>query len=1059
MKVLNDKKIDYVYHIADIHLRNLKRHKEYRLVFNKFLSVLDNKVDNSILYIGGDIAHAKTEMSPELVREVSSFLKECADRIPTFVIAGNHDCNLLNPSRLDVLSPIVESLNHPNLYYMRDTGVWGVGDLTIGVFSIFDKKENWPKGTDIKGDNKIVFFHGPVNRSKTDVGYIVSSKSFPMDLFDGYHMGMFGDIHKRQILQDYNEQLNHPTLVYCGSLLQQNHGELLDNHGYLLWDIKKRTFTEHNIYNEYGYLTIDIINGEIPQWVYDEVGIKLPKIARVRLRTENTDSMQLQSVITELKSIFDDMEVSITRMDTLNSLKSSNQLNSSLLGNVRDVVFQNKLITEYLKSTVPIDQNNLDKICELNIQFNNKLNSNETFLDRVLWIPKRFEFSNMFSYGEDNKIDFDGAEGLIGLFAQNAQGKSSIWDALSFCIFDKCSRAFKAQYVMNNQKDNFYCKFHFQIDDTDYFVERSAKRSKHNTVRVDVNFWRERGGIEESLNGEHRRDTNDKIEQFIGKYDDFILTSLSLQGNNSLFIDKSQSERKDILSQFIGIDVFDKLYVLVADENRKVNSLLEKYEETDYTEKLIELTDNIEIQKEKYEDTEGNLQKLKDEKSIVDSEYIELNKQLIPIDTEDLDIDKLLVDKENTEIKITNNTNELVSINERLEKLNELNDNLTTLKNNFGDISNLYANLQDLRNTSSSIHTELDKFVYKLNSNEETLQHLNEHEYNSDCHICVKNFSNVIEKKETIENSITEYKVNIENSIQQLKSVETSIQSLSHVDNEWVQYKDTLNKLNTVEKEFATYKQTKTDLNFNTHKLKTKLDSIERNISLFYKNEDIIKSNSKIEDDMIVVKSKIKSYETEIDKRQSLLLNLKASITELETELRTVQKSISEFEELSQSSKLYELYLDSIGRDGVPYTLISKAIPAIEAEVNNILTQIVDFVIELEMDGKNINAHIVYGDQKWPLEMSSGMERFIGGLAIRIALINLCNLPRPNFLIVDEGLGTLDSENLQSAFLLFSYLKTQFDFIILISHLDIARDFVDKIMEIKKKDGFSYLNF
>ena len=1059
MKVLNDEKIDYVYHISDIHLRNLKRHKEYKLVFNKFLSVLDTKVDNSILYIGGDIAHAKTEMSPELVREVSSFLKECADRIPTFIIAGNHDCNLLNPSRLDVLSPIVETLNHPNLYYMRDTGVWEVGDLTIGVFSIFDKKENWPRGTDIKGDNKIVFFHGPVNRSKTDVGYIVSSKSFPMDLFDGYHMGMFGDIHKRQILQDYNERLNHPILVYAGSMVQQNHGELLDNHGYLLWDIKNRTFTEHNIYNEYGYLTIDIVNGEIPQWVYDEVGIKLPKIARVRLRTENTDSMQLQSVITELKSIFDDMEVSITRMDTLNSLKSSNQLNSSLLGNVRDVVFQNKLITEYLKSTVPIDQNNLDKICELNIQFNNKLNSNETFLDRVLWIPKRFEFSNMFSYGEDNKIDFDGAEGLIGLFAQNAQGKSSIWDALSFCIFDKCSRAFKAQYVMNNQKDNFYCKFHFQIDDTDYFVERSAKRSKHNTVRVDVNFWRERGGIEESLNGEHRRDTNDKIEQFIGKYDDFILTSLSLQGNNSLFIDKSQSERKDILSQFIGIDVFDKLYVLVTDENRKVNSLLEKYEETDYTEKLIELTDNIEIQKEKYEDIEGDLQKLKDEKSIVDSEYIELNKQLIPIDTEDLDIDKLLVDKENTEIKITNNTNELVSISERLEKLNELNDNLTTLKNDFGDISNLYANLQDLRNTSSSIHTELDKFVYKLNSNEETLQHLNEHEYNPDCHICVKNFSNVIDKKETIENSITEYKVNIENSIQQLKSVETSIQSLSHVDNEWVQYKDTLNKLNTVEKEFTTYKQTKTDLNFNTHKLKTKLDGIERNISLFYKNEDIIKSNSKIEDDMIVVKSKIKSYETEIDKRQSLLLNLKASITELETELRTVQKSISEFEELSQTSKLYELYLDSIGRDGVPYTLISKAIPAIEAEVNNILTQIVDFVIELEMDGKNINAHIVYGDQKWPLEMSSGMERFIGGLAIRIALINLCNLPRPNFLIVDEGLGTLDSENLQSAFLLFSYLKTQFDFIILISHLDIARDFVDKIMEIKKKDGFSYLNF
>lgn len=1059
MKVLKDKKIDYIYHVADIHVRNLKRHKEYRLVFNKFLEVLDNKVPNSILYIGGDIAHAKTEMSPELVREVSTFLKECADRIPTFIITGNHDCNLLNPSRLDVLTPIVESLNHPNLYYMRDTGVWEVGDVTIGVFSILDNKENWPKGTDIKGDNKIVFFHGPVNRSKTDVGYIVSSKSFPMDLFNGYHIGMFGDIHKRQVLQEYNERLNHPILVYAGSLVQQNHGELLDNHGYLLWDVKGRTFTEHNIYNEYGYLTIDIINGEIPQWVYDEAGTKLPKIARVRLRTENTDSMQIQSVITELKSIFDDMEVSITRMDTLNSLKSSNQINSSLLGNVRDVVFQNKLITEYLKSTVPIDQNNLDKICELNTQFNNKLNSNETFLDRVLWLPKRFEFSNMFSYGENNKIDFDNAEGLIGLFAQNAQGKSSIWDALSFCIFDKCSRAFKAQYVMNNQKDGFYCKFHFQIDDTDYFIERSAKRSKQNTVRVDVNFWRERGGIEESLNGEHRRDTNDKIEQFIGKYEDFILTSLSLQGNNSLFIDKSQSERKDILSQFIGIDVFDKLYALVVDENRKINSLLEKYEETDYTEKLIDLTDNIEIQKEKYESVEEDLGQLKSEKSVVDNEYIELNKQLIPMDAESLDIDALLEDKEQTEIKITSYTTDLETINERLVKLNELNTNLITIKNEFGDIDNLYSNLQDLRNTSSSIHTDLDRFVYKLNSTEETLGHLNEHEYNPDCHICVKNFSNVIDKKEGLQTSITEYKQSIVESTDKLKSIEISIQSLSHLDTKWVEYKDTLDKLNTVERELATYKQKKTDINFNTHKLKTKLESIERNISLFYKNEDTIKSNSKIEELMVDVKSKIKSYETQIDKQQNQLLNLKSVITELETELKGVQKSISEFEELSQTSKLYELYLDSIGRDGVPYTLISKAIPAIEAEVNNILTQIVDFVIELEMDGKNINAHMVYGDQKWPLEMSSGMERFIGGLAIRIALINLCNLPRPNFLIVDEGLGTLDSENLQSAFLLFSYLKTQFDFIILISHLDIARDFVDKIMEIKKKDGFSYLNF
>ena len=131
----------------------------------------------------------------------------------------------------------------------------------------------------------------------------------------------------------------------------------------------------------------------------------------------------------------------------------------------------------------------------------------------------------------------------------------------------------------------------------------------------------------------------------------------------------------------------------------------------------------------------------------------------------------------------------------------------------------------------------------------------------------------------------------------------------------------------------------------------------------------------------------------------------------------------------------------------------------IEGEVNNILAQIVEFGMQLEIDGKNINAYLVYGDQRWSLEMCSGMERFISGLAIRVALINVCNLPRPNFLVIDEGFGTLDSENLQSLFMLFTYLKTQFDFVIVISHIDSMRDVVDNLIEIKKVEGFSHVKF
>ena len=87
--------VEKIYHLADLHIRNLKRHNEYRQVFQKFLDRVDtDNIQNSVIYLAGDIAHAKTEMSPELIREISWFLTECSNRRETILITGNHDCNL-----------------------------------------------------------------------------------------------------------------------------------------------------------------------------------------------------------------------------------------------------------------------------------------------------------------------------------------------------------------------------------------------------------------------------------------------------------------------------------------------------------------------------------------------------------------------------------------------------------------------------------------------------------------------------------------------------------------------------------------------------------------------------------------------------------------------------------------------------------------------------------------------------------------------------------------------------------------------------------------------------
>jgi DNA repair exonuclease SbcCD ATPase subunit len=113
----------------------------------------------------------------------------------------------------------------------------------------------------------------------------------------------------------------------------------------------------------------------------------------------------------------------------------------------------------------------------------------------------------------------------------------------------------------------------------------------------------------------------------------------------------------------------------------------------------------------------------------------------------------------------------------------------------------------------------------------------------------------------------------------------------------------------------------------------------------------------------------------------------------------------------------------------------------------------------MNTDGKNINGYIIYDeDNFWPLELTSGMERFVSSLAIRIALINVSALPRPNFIAIDEGWGSLDAEHISSVVNLFEYFRTKFDFSIIISHVDSMRDMVDNLIEVNKQNGYSQIN-
>ena len=1050
--------INKVYHLADLHIRNLQRHKEYRQVFRKFLKqVKEDKIEDSVIYVAGDIAHAKTEMSPELVKEISWFLTECSKLREVILITGNHDCNLNNQHRLDVLTPIIDNLQNPRIHYLRDTGVYNIHNLTFVVYSIMDNKENWPKGDSVKGENTICLFHGPVNKAQTDIGYTVSSNSFQVDMFDGFDMAMLGDIHKRQTFGKGYEHI-----AYAGSMIQQNHGELLENHGYLLWDIPTRTFTEHHIHNDYGFLTVDVVDGKIPQWVYDEVSTKLPKYPRLRLRFTKTEASDMKRRITELKKLFKVAEVTVTRTDTIGQLKTNQKVNKNIVGNVKDETFQNQLIRDYLERQYLLEDEELDKICEINSELNSYIDDSDS-AGNILWTPKTFEFSNMFSYGENNLIRFEKALGIMGIFAPNASGKSSMWDALSFCIYDKTSRTTLSKNVLNNRKSTFYCKFNFEIDGIDYFIERKAKYVRRGTsVKVDVDFWRDNNGVIESLNGEQRKDTNKEIEKYLGKFEDFVLTALSLQGNNALFIDKSQSERKEILSQFIGVDIFDKLYQKAANENRDNATLIRKFKSDDFTTKLAEIDTDLKSNKNEYKLLEISQKSLKDEEELLNKKIISLNEKIVKLNAdsgvsiEELEKRLKILEKKKVEIE-----KQKSSTQDRITHREELQIELEEILDKFDeeDLEEGITKLKLLLKNLEQVDLEIEKINIKKDSLYERKDHLDSHKYNEDCDICMENSTSILETKEKVESELKEVEDKFQGYEKDKLELTIEIDSLKGYEKEWNNFQEAQDKEDKIDREISGLMNKLSTIETEELRNSQQFTQQEKLIEEYYKNEKQINKNKEIRDEISGVREKLSIVKDELKQVNKDVLKLNGKVSALQNQKETIEDRIQEVKDLESQSRLFDFYLNSLSKDGVSYELIEKALPMIEGEVNNILAQIVEFGMQLEIDGKNINAYLVYGDQRWSLEMCSGMERFISGLAIRVALINVCNLPRPNFLVIDEGFGTLDSENLQSLFMLFTYLKTQFDFVMVISHIDSMRDVVDGLIEIKKEKGFSQVRF
>jgi len=704
----------------------------------------------------------------------------------------------------------------------------------------------------------------------------------------------------------------------------------------------------------------------------------------------------------------------------------------------------------------------LEIIRNINQDINNKLGGVKG-MKNIIWKPKTFEFSNMFSYGTKNIIDFSQMKGAYGIFAPNASGKSSLWDALSFCLFDRCSRTNKALDVLNYSKSKFDCKFNFEIDGIDYFIERLGKKSpKRGTVKVDVEFYCIKDGVKHSLNGEERRDTNSIIRQYVGSYDDFILTAMSNQSNSGGFIEKSQREKKELLAQFLDMNVFEELYKIANDEIRELSALLKDYKKQNFTDKLVEAKEDLQKNEKILIKHNDKLSKLKDKRIRDRWRKDELILMLKPVDDTLIDTESLRELKKELKSNIADKSKEcssyvvdIKSFTKDLNKTNELYSSydLHLLKQNHLKYESYVNRLEEITSSIDTLKTDVEH-------KKEHLDGIGQLTFDDDCEHCVKNQNTPFAKKsKTLSEDIIKSNnklIRLEEEIIDMKSemFKYDVREVLVTIQELKSKSDTLT--NDIEKLELTNKSCNLELS----ELKSKLTFTENNINKSLEQKASVKHNTKIQQKIDKFEIILADMEIDITELNDTVIDVNGDIRISENVIQTVNDSIDKLEFMEQKYEGYEYYLQCVRRDGIPYQLISEILPKLEVEINNILQPIVDFQILLNTDGKNINSYIAYGTEEfWPLELTSGMEKFISSVAIRTALVNVSNLPRPNFIAIDEGFGSLDTDNFNSLYLLFDYLKNQFDFIVTISHIDKTRDMVDQIIDITKLGGFSSIRY
>jgi len=667
----------YIFHLSDLHIRNgdkiQSRYDEYKLVFDNTINSIKNKIDELhmkfneyLIIITGDIFHNKNVIGNYGLLLYRTFIQELTKIGKVIIIQGNHD---LNQSEINQPSLVYSSsFQIDNLIILNETKSFIIDNIgfsyvaintTLDIYRNSGRIQELPEFPKIVGDvkYKIGLFHGTFAKVKLYNGEEIreDTKPYPLEWIKDLNLDfmLLGDIHLRQVF-NYKKTI----CGYSGSLIQQNYGENILDHGYLLWHLENKKIEEINIYNNIGYINIkenekkEILirhNGKY-EYLLEDIIKQNEELFPKKLEIKTFSKINFHNLNILLKSfhinfiivskIDDNSFITDNRIDLIDNITTdiynSNEI-SSIVNDDYILTYFKKMLTAKKYNLLSMFMTDKDTLLFNETFINNDLidecrkknkeikllidlcNTNTEIKEqKKSFIIKYIEWEGLLCYENRNWLnihDLDAKTFLIK--GANGRGKSAIYNILLLAIWGNNKIKSKnnnnlSGSIINSNKKRALTIIDIEINNIVYRIvrkfEKTKKQKENNKLESSLNndtttIYKFINDVDMVIYKEGNGSSNEKIRELFGSMDNFLYSSMITQNVDNDILKLDHLTTLQLIDKYSNVEYVFNLQTLFntasnkyKDFKRTIENKKQVYEKLLSTNKIEELTEE-EIQK------------------------------------------------------------------------------------------------------------------------------------------------------------------------------------------------------------------------------------------------------------------------------------------------------------------------------------------------------------------------------------------------------------------------------------------------------------------------------